>query len=65
LLFCIPEIEKVYARAEWRTVPPVPITRITETGEAADLPPPNVAMYFPLVKNAFPPGPIHLNGNDW
>ncbi len=65
LLFCVPELEKVYARCGWRTLPGVPVTRIDDTGREVGLPGRNIAMYYPLARESFPPGPIHLQGNDW
>lgn len=65
LLFCAPEIEKVYASCGWQTVPTVEVTRIDENGNECGLPGANIAMVHPLKRADFPVGPIHLMGNDW
>ena len=65
LLFCSPALVKVYARTGWRPLPPAPITRVDAAGRELPLPAGNVAMFFPLARADFPPGDIHLRGNDW
>jgi hypothetical protein len=64
-LFCVPELEKVYARCGWLLLPPEPIIRIDETGAETPIPGKNIAMWHPLRADTFPPGVIHLQGNDW
>jgi len=64
LLFCLPQLEKLYARLGWKILPETPVTRIHE-GKDTALPGKNIAMFFPLAKPHFPPRPIHLNGDDW
>lgn len=65
LLFCIPDIEKVYERSGWIKLPPSSILVADESGKEGVLPGKNIAMYFPLKLSAFPVGDIHLQGNDW
>jgi GNAT superfamily N-acetyltransferase len=65
LLFCVPELEKVYARCGWLLLPPEPVIRIDEVGNELPIPGKNIAMWHPLRAQSFPPGPIHLRGNDW
>jgi len=65
LLFCVPEIEKVYAFMRWQTLPDAQIVRIDENGQEAPIPGKNIAMFYPLKVQQFPPGRIHLQGNDW
>lgn len=65
LLFCVPEIEKVYGRCGWSKLPATPVIRVDESGKEWVLPGKNIGMYYPLDKNSFPTGDIHLQGNDW
>lgn len=65
LLFCVPELAKLYSDCRWRILPRERVVRVDEEGREVELPPKNIAMYFPLKRSAFPPGPIHLQGNDW
>jgi predicted N-acetyltransferase YhbS len=64
LLFCIPELEKVYARVGWILVDN-PVIRIDDDGVEKPLPGKNVVMYLPLRRTSLPTGVIHLQGNDW
>jgi predicted N-acetyltransferase YhbS len=65
LLFCVPELEKVYARCGWKLLPRENVYRIDENGEVKALPEKNIAMFHPLKRTIFPPGDISLEGNDW
>jgi GNAT superfamily N-acetyltransferase len=65
LLYCVPQLEKVYARCGWRLLPERKIIRIDENGKHISLPAKNITMLFPLSIKAFPEGPINLQGNDW
>jgi len=65
LLFCVPALEKVYARTGWRTLSARRITRVDEEGRELPLPGDNLAMFHPLAMADFPAGDIHLRGNDW
>jgi hypothetical protein len=63
-LFCVPALEKVYARTGWRTLSARRITRV-EDGMDMPLPGGNIAMFHPLALAEFPEGDIRLRGNDW
>lgn len=65
LLFCVPELEKVYARAGFIKIPDVEFTRIDENNNVLPIPGKNIAMYYPLKIKSFPKGNIFLCGNDW
>ena len=65
LLFCVSGIEKIYSRCGWQRLPTRPIIRIDQKGFEAPIPEGNIAMFYPLRKNEFPDGTIHLQGNDW
>jgi len=65
LLFCAPRIEKVYAFIGWRTLHDVQVVRIDESGREAPIPDKNITMFLPLNRSEFPPGRVHLQGNDW
>ena len=65
LLFCIPDIEKVYERSGWIKLPHSSIIATDESEREGTLPGKNIAMYFPLKLTTFPAGDIHLQGNDW
>jgi len=41
------------------------VIRIDETGTEAPIPGKNETMFYPLKVSTFPPGRIHLRGNDW
>lgn len=64
LLFCIPELEKVYTGAGWQGLGPRNAIR-TENGRDIPIPDKNIAMYYPLSLRDFPTGGIRLQGNDW
>lgn len=65
LLYCVPQLEKVYAKCGWRLLPEREIIRIDENGKHIPLPPKNITMFFPLKMQEFPEGKINLQGNDW
>ena len=65
LLFCIPELEKIYIRCKWKLLPDRKVIRVDETGQEVPLPSKNITMYYPLARSEFPQGDIHLQGNDW
>ena len=65
LLFCVPELAKLYSDCGWQILPRERVIRVDEEGREVELPPKNIAMYFPLTRSEFPSGPIHLRGNDW
>ena len=65
LLFCLPELERVYVRSGWISLGRRPAVRADETGAEVPLPEKNICMFYPLRQLSFPQGPIHLQGNDW
>jgi len=65
LLFCLPALEKLYARCGWRPVESRPVTATAADGRRYRLDEHNILMFFPLAAQSFPPGNIDLNGDDW
>jgi len=65
LLYCVPKLEKVYAKCGWRLLPERKIIRIDENSKHIPLPAKNITMVFPLKVREFPDGIINLQGNDW
>jgi len=65
LLFCVPQLEKVYARCGWLSLGEREVIRVDETGSEVPIPGKNIAMFHPLRQTEFPAGLIHLRGNDW
>jgi len=65
LLYCVPQLEKLYAGCGWRLLPRQKILRHDENGNIVPLPEKNIAMFFPLKVKSFPEGAIDLQGNDW
>lgn len=64
LLFCVPELERVYTRCGWQVLETRQVIRV-ENGRELPLPGRNIAMFYPLRVRHFPTGSIHLGGNDW
>ncbi len=64
LLFCLPELEKVYARTGWRTLD-ASVSMRDDHGESAPIPGKNIAMAVTLGMASFPAGDIDLMGSDW
>ena len=64
VLFCVPEIEKVYAAMGWHKINDF-VYRQDDAGKKAPLPSKNITMIYPIDNFNFPPGIIHLNGHDW
>lgn len=64
LLFCLPELEKVYERTGWRTIDASVFMR-GDHDEPEPIPGKNIAMAAPLAISYFPPGDIDLMGPDW
>jgi len=54
----------LYTRMGWQDLPGRGVIRI-EGGAELPLPEGNLPMLYPLRRAEFPPGPIHLQGNDW
>lgn len=65
LLFCIPQLEKIYTRCGWKTIPREKIFRIDAQGQRIQIPEKNIAMFYPLMRTHLPEGIISLEGNDW
>ena len=65
LLFCVPELEKVYSAHKWERIPETKIALVNEKGEEGLVPEINIAMFYPLKISDFPVGVINLQGNDW
>ncbi|HEV7298666.1 MAG TPA: GNAT family N-acetyltransferase [Tepidisphaeraceae bacterium] len=65
LLFCLPALQRVYARVGWVELPGRATTRIDEKGVECGLPNNDVPMFYPLKVRELPTGDIHLRGNDW
>ena len=65
LLFCVPQLEKVYARCGWIGLGVRDVIRVDETGAELPIPGKNIAMFHPLKVLKFPAGTVHLQGNDW
>ena len=64
LLFCIPEIERIYVRFGWRCRRESVAMR-DEFGRSTPIPDKNICMGIELTEQPFPPGPIDLCGRDW
>jgi len=64
LLFTHRPTNRIYARNGWIRLADRKIVRL-EGGEEIQMPPENVAMYYPLQQEVFPPGDIHLLGDKW
>jgi len=64
LLFCVAELERVYAACHWQGLGRRDVVRV-EDGREIPLPGKNITMVYPLARAHFPAGLIHLGGNDW
>lgn len=64
ILFCVPELERVYGAWGWKRFAGERVVRVEE-GAESPLPSKNIAMYLPLRLSALPEGRINLCGNDW
>jgi hypothetical protein len=65
ILFCTANLAPLYAWVGWRLLNGRRVVRIDENGRPQSLPEKNVTMFYPLLRTDFPPGDIHLQGNDW
>ena len=63
LLFCLPELEKVYKRMGWKKIDAAVVLN-DESGKQTPMPEKNIAMGIPITE-AFPEGDIDLVGRDW
>ncbi len=64
VLFCVPKLEKVYARVGWKTISN-DCVRVDDDGIEKPIPGKNICMFLPIRMAAAPPGLLHLSGNDW
>lgn len=65
LLFCIPELDPIYARSGWRRLSQREIACRDATGASSLLPAKNIAMDYPICFDELPAGVVDLNGRDW
>jgi predicted N-acetyltransferase YhbS len=65
LLFCLPVLQRVYARTGWVTLPTRPIYATSASNGRYLLEDKNVLMFHPLSRTDFPAHPIDLRGDDW
>lgn len=65
LLFCIPELARLYYKCGWIILPGISVIRIDDKGEEMPVPDKNITMYYPLLYKGIPHTTIHLQGNDW
>lgn len=65
LLFCEPKSVPLYARCGWLELPDLSVVRVDSDGLEKPLVEGNLTMWFPLAKQSFPAGAVHLRGNDW
>ena len=63
-LFCIPELEKVYARMGWQKID-AEVLMQDEQDNTVPIPGKNIAMVYPLKRKDFPAGDVDLAGEDW
>ena len=63
-LFTIEGIKKVYGRNGWIEVVGRTVVRV-EKEEEIIMPAESIKMYYPLKRQEFPPGDIHLCGDKW
>ncbi len=64
LLFCLPELEKVYKRMGWKKIDAAVVMN-DESGKQVPMPEKNIAMAIPLLVDKLPGGIIDLMGQDW
>ena len=64
-LFCKSWIEDVYRKSGWNRLEGRSITRVLDDGRAKGMRENIIAMYRRLGPDDFPPGPVHLLGNEW
>lgn len=65
LLFCLPALEKIYARTGWQTLSLRPVWATRSTGGRYLLNEKNITMFHPLLRRTFPEGELDLHGDDW
>jgi len=65
LLFCVPELEKVYSGFSWEKISNASISAVDNEGLVSPISAANIAMYYPLRIREFPEGDVNLQGYDW
>lgn len=65
LLFCTLDVSTIYSNLDWRRLDRRTILRIDADGREVPIPEKNLGMFFPLLRDDFPGGDVHLQGNDW
>ena len=65
LLLCLPELEKVYAKAGWITLQDRTLSLKTENNAIEEYHGKNIAMWLPLVRTSLPEGDISINKKEW
>jgi GNAT superfamily N-acetyltransferase len=65
LLFTGSDLIKHYASCGWKLLANKPIIRVDKNSTEITMPAQQTTMYYPLARPDFPPGPVHLQGNDW
>jgi predicted N-acetyltransferase YhbS len=65
LLFCTFELSTIYSNLDWRRLDRRTILRIASDGREVPIPKKNLGMFYPVTRDDFPAGEIHLQGNDW
>lgn len=65
MLFCLPVLEKIYARNGWIALPYRQVHATRSNGERYVLDEKNILMFHPLIRRDFPEGSIDLCGDDW
>ncbi len=64
VLFCKPELEKVYKKTGWSKIDS-PVFMSEAKDQTVPIPQTNITMVYLINNFAFPAGEIHLNGPDW
>jgi GNAT superfamily N-acetyltransferase len=64
ILFCIPELEKCYAKSGWQKID-TQIYMLDNNNKKVPIPSKNIAMIYSINDFNFPLGSICLNGQDW
>ncbi len=65
MLFTSPPLVKLYAAAGWQPVTASSLLQLDETGREVPIPDNQIPMYYPLLRQIFPSGVIHLQTRIW
>ena len=65
LLFCYAKLVKVYEACGWSLLENRHVMRVDKNGNETALPEGNLAMWHRLIREHFPDGDIHLQGDVW